>query len=83
MLENLSLDGAFFLRLWEKKKKGNFPGETVVKNLPCNAQDMGSIPCWGTKIPHAATEPACHNNWARVPQVEGLCTTRKDPTCGN
>ena len=24
----------------------------MVKNLPCNAGDMSSIPGWGTKIPH-------------------------------
>ena len=25
----------------------------MVKNLPCNAGDMGSVPDQGTKIPHA------------------------------
>ena len=30
------------------------PGGPVVKNLPSNAGDVGSIPGWGTKIPHAA-----------------------------
>ena len=42
----------------------------MVKNLPANAGDTGSIPGQGTKIPHAAkqlspcaitAEPACHN----------------------
>ena len=35
--------------------KGNrdFPGGPVVKNLPSNAGYTGSIPGWGTKIPHA------------------------------
>ena len=31
----------------------DFPGGQVVKNLPSNAEDTGSIPGWGTKIPHA------------------------------
>ena len=31
----------------------DFPGGPVVKNLPSNAGDVGSISCWGTKIPHA------------------------------
>ena len=40
----------------------------MVKNLPCNAGDVGSIPNQGTKIPHAVeqlspratiTEPRC------------------------
>ena len=30
-----------------------FPRGSVVKNLPCNAGDMGSIPGQGTKILHA------------------------------
>ena len=32
----------------------DFPGGPVVKNLPSNAGDAGSIPGLGTKIPHAA-----------------------------
>ena len=32
---------------------GGFSGGSVVKNPPCNVEDMGSIPDWGTKIPHA------------------------------
>ena len=48
----------------------DFPGGPVVKNLPSNAGDAGSIPGQGTKIPHAAgqqspcaatTELACLN----------------------
>ena len=47
-----------------------FPGGQVVKNPPPIAGDVGSIPGWGTKIPHAAgqlslrasaREPACCN----------------------
>ena len=32
----------------------DFPGSPVVKNLPSNAGDSGSIPGLGTKIPHGA-----------------------------
>ena len=32
---------------------GDFPSGPVVKNLPYNAGDVGSIPGQGTKIPHA------------------------------
>ena len=53
----------------------DIPGGPMVKNLPCNAGDMGSIPGQGTKIPHAAEqlthtlqllilsalEPVCYN----------------------
>ena len=31
----------------------NFPGGPMVKNLPSNTEDPGSIPGWGIKIPHA------------------------------
>ena len=41
--------------------KGHFPGGLVIKNLPCNAGDMGSIPGGGTKIPHAMGNEA----WAQ------------------
>ena len=33
--------------------KGEEPGGPVVRSLPCNAGDLGSIPVQGTKIPHA------------------------------
>ena len=51
-------------RLWD------FPDGPVAKNLPSNAGNMGSIPGWGPKIPHAmgqlslhaiTKEPPCHN----------------------
>ena len=39
----------------------DFPGGTVVKNLPANSGDMGSSPGPGrTHMPHA-TKPMCHN----------------------
>ena len=41
--------------------EGDFPGCPVVKNLPCNAGDEGSIPGPGTKIPH---DPEQLNLWA-------------------
>ena len=37
-----------------KRRKRDFPGGPVVKNLPSNAEDAGSIPGRGTKISHAA-----------------------------
>ena len=36
-----------------------FPDGPVVKNLPANAGDMGSISAWGTKIP-LPLERSCH-----------------------
>ena len=74
----------------KKKKKSvrDFPGGPVVKNLSSNAGFAGSIPGWGTKIPHAAgqlgplittTEPAHIKERAGMPQAtepacSGACT---------
>ena len=41
----------FFLK---KTGVGDFPSGPVVKNLSSNAADTGSIPGWGTKIPHTS-----------------------------
>ena len=30
----------------------DLPGGPVVKSLPSSAEDAGSIPGWGAKIPH-------------------------------
>ena len=38
----------------------DFPGGPVVKNLPSNAGDPGSIPGRGTKIPLAAGQLSSH-----------------------
>ena len=46
----------------------DFPGGPVVKNLPSNAGDAGSIPGWGTKIPYA------------VGQLSLRATTREEKT---
>ena len=37
-----------------------FPGGLVIKNLPGNARDTGSIPGWGIKIPHASKQLSPH-----------------------
>ena len=51
----------------------DLPGSTVVKNLPSNAGDLGSIPDWGTKIPHAEgqlNQSACLlQQKSRMPQL--------------
>ena len=45
------------------KKDRDFPGGPVVKNLPSNAWDVGSIPGQGTKIPQAVGELRSHRPW--------------------
>ena len=52
----LSLKGAICPRTpryFLKTQTGTFPSSPEVKNLPCNAGDVGLIPGGGTKIPHA------------------------------
>ena len=51
---------------------GDFLGGPVLKNLPCNAGDLGSIPGWETKIPHAMEQEALKS------QLESPRATRKD-----
>ena len=73
----------FFL----EKREGDFPGGTVVKNPPANAEDTGSIPGPGRSHMPRATKPMHHNHWdcfrAREPQLlkplglePGLCNKR-------
>ena len=40
-----------------KNLSWDFPGP-VVKNLPFNGEDMGSVPGQGPKIPHASEQPS-------------------------
>ena len=44
------------------KEMKDFPGGPVVKNLPCNAGDAGSIPGLGTKIPYATEQPSLYGH---------------------
>ena len=66
----------------------DFPGDPVVKNPPSNAGDAGSIPGWGTKIPHAVgqlslhtttTEPA-HHKLQSPRALEPACRNQREKT---
>ena len=48
----------------------------VVKNPPCNSGDVGSIPGWGTKIPHPTEQLSPH---AATIMPVGSKTHHKDP----
>ena len=58
----------------------------MVKNPPSNAGDVGSIPGWGTKIPHAVRQLS---PWATATELAHLnerslrTTTREKPVCCN
>ena len=62
--------------LSRRMKDWDVPGSPGVKNLPCNAGEMGSITDWGTKTPHTAgQEPVQHNYRARVsPLLKPVCS---------
>ena len=53
-----------------KNLLGDFPGGPMVKNLPSNTEDTGSIPGQGIKIPHAKGQLS-------------LCVTTREPTSSN
>ena len=44
-----------------KKKKRDFPGGPVVKNLPANAEDTGSFLVQEDPTCLEAAKPMCHN----------------------
>ena len=44
----------FFKSLLGISRRQDFPGSSVVKNLPSNAWGTGMIPDRGAKIPHAS-----------------------------
>ena len=79
----------------KKKKMMGTSGGPVVKSLPWKGGDLGSIPGWGTKIPHAAGQlnlqilnywvhtPQVLNYWVHTPQLESPCTAVKDPSWHN
>ena len=56
----------------------DFLGSQMVKNLPYNAGDTGSIPGWVTKLPRASEQLK-----APVPQTENPCASTKDLTRHN
>ena len=56
----------------------DFPGGPVVKNLPSNAGDAGSIPGRGNKIPHAAGQLSLCATARMSP-----CAATREPTCRN
>ena len=66
----------------------DFPGGPVLMNPPCNTGDAGSIPVWGTMIPHSSkqlnpcaitTEPTCCNWRIHAPQQKISHETVKIP----
>ena len=58
----ISAPGTFrILPHYTKKFVWDLPDGPVVKNLPCDAGDVGSILGGETKIPHAIAKSRSHN----------------------
>ena len=55
----------------------DFPGGQMVKNLPCNSGDVGSIPGWGTDPTCPRATEALHSG-APVPQLQS-CVPHQRP----
>ena len=54
----------------------DFPSGPVVKNPPCNAEEVGSIPAQGTKIPHAVEQLSQHTAISEAwHHLEGPCAS--------
>ena len=60
----------------------DLPGGPVVKNLPCDARDAGSVVGQGTKIPHAAGRLSSCATYCVCMLWSPRVTTR-EPTCCN
>jgi len=54
----------------------DFPSGPVVKNLPANAGDMGSIPGPGNSLMLQSDMPMCHNYWSPHTLQPRLCNKR-------
>ena len=65
-----------FFHVFLKKETWDFPDGPVVKNPPCNAEDAGSIPDQGTKIPRATGQLSPHTIMR-----ESVCPQRGAQSC--
>ena len=72
-------------KLTSKNYIRDFLGCPVVKNLPCDIGDVGSIPGQGSQILYATGKLSrwATTTEARVPQLDSLCTVMKDPAWRN
>ena len=60
----------------KKKKNQGFPGGSVVKNLPANAEDTGSIPHLGTC--HMPVERLSPSATTTEPAFQSLCSATRE-----
>ena len=58
----------------------DFPAGPEIRNLPSNAGDEGSVPGWGTKVPHAQQQLSPHTTVTEFVCLEPCSTTREGTT---
>ena len=64
----------------QKSFIGDFPGSPVVKNLPCNTGDRGSVPGPGTNPTCCrATKPVPRTVWSPSATTTESLTCKKGP----
>ena len=68
----------FQLKEGGKGGGGNFPCSPVVKNAPCNAEDLGSIPGRGTKTPHASEPLGPPASMTEAGVLRSPCATTRE-----
>ena len=67
-----------------KSLRMDLPGGPVVKNLPVNAGDMGSVPGLGTKIPNARRQPSLRSTQKKLTHHDQQSLyTAEQPLCHN
>ena len=62
-----------------RESSRDFPGGPVVKNPRCEAEDTGSAPGRGTKIPHATEQLSPCATTIKAHQLWGLNITTREP----
>ena len=60
-----------------------FPGGPMVKDLPSNAGDVGSVSGQGTKIPHAAGQESLRAAGAALEHSGARDLQQEKPACCN
>ena len=73
MIKSVGFPPEFFiLSPWSRDLARDLPGDPVVKNPPWNAENMGLILGWGTKIPTHLKQLSLH-----TPTMNLCATTRE------
>ena len=83
----LGVSGSEMRRVHPGGNVRGFSGGSVVKNLPANAGDTGSIPDLRRSYVPQSSSAVCHNYWAcargQELQLRNPCAPTTEPMCSN